>query len=634
MVAGYRLDAIVGRGGMGVVYRATQLDLQRTVALKLIAAELLEDVAARRRFLQESRLAASIDHPHVIPIYAAGEVEGVPYIAMQYVAGDDARTLVRREGRLAPVRAARIVAQVAGALDAAHAVGLVHRDVKPANVLIAVGEHAYLSDFGLSRHVRSISGATATGQWVGTLDYVAPEQIRGGPVDARSDVYALGCLLHYLLTAQIPFPRETDEARLWAHLTEPPPRPSDRGAPVAFDEVIRRALAKSPDDRYPSAGDLGRAAEAAAAGRDSVVPERAVARGDAAPAEEPTRPARPATADRPRKARRRRVIAALLGAAAVAAAAGVAVLLGDDAGGRRTTTATPTPTATTPKPPQVVATVPYGSRPNSVVLAGDRVWVGAWRTGHLAALDATTNRPVRALEPESAGGTVDMVLAGRSLWVATRARQLLELDPATGRSRRDPVPIAMDPAALAVHAGDVYVGEELDTGQARITRYDGRTGQVQASVAAGPDIAGVVYARGRVWTLHGSPNHLVERDPQTLRRTTYIPLPGVTVGALAAGRGALWVTIPDQDQLMRYHLRDGNRATVSVGARPIGIAIHGNRVWVASSGTSTLERVSTRSMRLAGEPIRVPLNPLALAVDDDGVWVTCVGENVVARVET
>ena len=289
--AGHRIEAVIGRGGMGVVYRATQLDLERLVALKIVAPELVQDETARRRFVQESRLAASIDHPHVIPIHRAGEEGGVPYLVMRYVAGDDGRSLVRREGPLSPERAARIVAQVADALDAAHMAGLVHRDVKPANVLLGAGDHAYLSDFGLTRHVRSISDATRTGHWVGTLDYVAPEQIRGGEIDARADVYALGCLLFFLLTAQVPFPSEGDEAKLWAHLTAPPPRVTAVASetPAAFDDVIRRALAKAPDDRYQSAGDLGRAAVAAAAGVPSVAPERAVARRSASPLETRTR---------------------------------------------------------------------------------------------------------------------------------------------------------------------------------------------------------------------------------------------------------------------------------------------------------------------------------------------------------
>ena len=623
---------------MGVVYRATQLDLDRTVALKVVAPELLEEERARERFLQESRLAAAIDHPHVIPLYYAGEEDGVPYLAMRFVAGDDGRALVRREGPIEPERAARIVAQVAGALDAAHAAGLVHRDVKPANVLLGPGEHAYLSDFGLSRRVRSISGVTATGQWVGTLDYVAPEQIRGGAVDARTDVYALGCVLHFLLTGVIPFPREGDEAKLWAHLTEAPPLPSEHGAPPAFDPVIRRALAKSPDDRYQSAGDLGRAAEAAAAGRDVEEPERVVARGDAAPVEVPTRESprheREATTRLPH--RRRRVLAVLATALAAAAAAVIAVVaLSGDGDPDNAARGTPTPTAT-PAPrgdPSVVATVPFGTRPNAIVSAAGRVWVGAWRTDHLGAIDPETNRAVRA-RPETGGGTVDMVVADGSLWVLSRARQLLRLDPRTGRQQAPPVPLTMDPAALAVHGEDVYVGEEiLHTGQAQVIRLDKETGAVEATVATGPNISGLAYVRGQLWVVHGGPNHLARRDPQTLRKTKDVLLPGGSIGALAWGAGALWITIPDQDQLVRYRPRTGDRAAVSVNPRPIGLAVHGRRVWVAASGSSTLQRVSTDDLQPVGDPIRVPLNPLAVSVSaDEGVWVTCVGENVVARV--
>src|SRR5690349_10853017 len=286
--AGHRIEMVAGRGGMGVVYKATQLALDRTVALKVIAAGLLEDQTVRARFVRESKVAASIDHPNVIPIYYAGDEDGIAYIAMRYVAGDDVRSLVRREGPLDPQRAAHIVAQIASALDAAHAAGLVHRDIKPANVLLGPDDHVYLTDFGLTKHALSIAGTTKPGHWVGTLDYVAPEQIRGERVDARADVYALGCLLYYTLTGEVPYKREGDEARLWAHLNDPPPKPSEHGAPEAFDAVVERALAKNPDERYPSAGDLGRAARAAAANEQPAQRERLVAKGAAAPVESPT----------------------------------------------------------------------------------------------------------------------------------------------------------------------------------------------------------------------------------------------------------------------------------------------------------------------------------------------------------
>src|SRR3954468_19459168 len=211
--AGHRVETVAGRGGMGVVYRATQLALDRTVALKVIAPSLIEVDAMRNRFVRESKVAASIDHPNVIPIYYTGEEDGVAYIAMRYVAGDDVRTLVRREGALEPRRAARIAAQAAAALDAAHVAGLVHRDVKPANVLLGPEDHTYLTDFGLTKHVLSDAGATKPGQWVGTLDFVAPEQIRGERIAARADVYGLACLLFYMLAGRPPYDHDNDEAK-------------------------------------------------------------------------------------------------------------------------------------------------------------------------------------------------------------------------------------------------------------------------------------------------------------------------------------------------------------------------------------------------------------------------------------
>ena len=262
--AGNRLDEVAGRGGMGVVYRATDLALDRHVAVKLIAPALADDPAFRRRFVSESKVAASLDHPNVVPIHHAGEQDGVLFQVMRYVEGEDLRTMLRREGRLEPERAAPIVAQVAAALDAAHARGLVHRDVKPANVLLDAKRHVYLTDFGLSVRLGGIDDSRP-GRLLGTVHYISPEQIRGEEIGVRSDVYALGAMLFHMLTGGVPFPADGDEARLWAHLSEPPPAPSCAGGriPVAFDAVIARAMAKDPAHRYASAGELSRAAGAA-----------------------------------------------------------------------------------------------------------------------------------------------------------------------------------------------------------------------------------------------------------------------------------------------------------------------------------------------------------------------------------
>jgi len=283
---GCRIEAEVGRGGMGVVYRAEQVALGRKVALKLVAPALARDEAFRRRFERESQMAAAIDHPHAIPVYEAGEDGGQLFILMRYVAGADLASLLASEGALEPARVARIVAQVGSALDAAHGTGLVHRDVKPANILLSgegSDEHAYLSDFGLTKDAASASALTHTGQWVGTLDYVAPEQLEGKPVDARTDVYALGCLLYEALSGAVPY-GGSDVAKMWGHAHSAPPSFAGLDpARAAFAPVVARALAKAPEDRFPSSGDLGRAAAAAAAGTTSPVRERSVATGAAAP---------------------------------------------------------------------------------------------------------------------------------------------------------------------------------------------------------------------------------------------------------------------------------------------------------------------------------------------------------------
>ncbi|MGW3286245.1 serine/threonine-protein kinase [Streptomyces sp. NPDC001002] len=259
-VAGYRIEREIGRGGMAVVYRARDLRLDRAVALKLLAPELARNDTFRLRFTHESRAAAAIDHPHIVPVFEAGETDGVLYIAMRYVEGSDLRHLLDRQGPLAPPATLRIAAQVASALDAAHDHGLVHRDVKPGNILVARGtdsdhpEHVYLTDFGLTKKSLSLTGFTSVGQFVGTLDYVAPEQISGRPVDGRCDVYGLACVVYESLAGRPPFRRDDDMALLWAHqYDEPPPltesRP-DLSAPV--DAVFAKALAKSPDDRHDS----------------------------------------------------------------------------------------------------------------------------------------------------------------------------------------------------------------------------------------------------------------------------------------------------------------------------------------------------------------------------------------------
>jgi serine/threonine-protein kinase len=255
---------------MSVVYQAEHPRLSSTVALKVLAPELAMDDVFRARFLQESRIAASVNHPNVIPIYDMGPCDELLYIAMRYVAGADLRTVLKQRGHLSPSQTLLLMGQAGRALDAAHRHRLVHRDVKPANILIEQGadedpDHVYLADFGITKHVRERSGLTATGQFVGTIDYMAPEQIRGQLVDGRTDIYALGCVLYQCLTGSVPFPKEPDTAVLWAHLEDQPTPLSELrpDLPPTINDVVVRALAKAPDDRYQTCREMMAAAREA-----------------------------------------------------------------------------------------------------------------------------------------------------------------------------------------------------------------------------------------------------------------------------------------------------------------------------------------------------------------------------------
>jgi serine/threonine protein kinase len=261
--ADHLIHGVAGRGAMGIVYRATNVPLEREVALKVIAPELSEDREFRIRFQREYRAEASINHPNVMRVYGAGAKEGLLYVTMRYIEGTDLGRLLTGGRSLAPALAAGLVAQVAEALDAAHARGIVHRDVKPANVLLDGPEdapHAILTDFGLMKNLNSKVQLTMAGSFVGTCNYASPEQLLSEGIDARTDVYALGCVLYLSLTGEVPFPRESSASRMYAHLDVPAPV-----LPGPLGEVILRAMAKDPAERFQSAGELGRAAVAAAA---------------------------------------------------------------------------------------------------------------------------------------------------------------------------------------------------------------------------------------------------------------------------------------------------------------------------------------------------------------------------------
>src|SRR5262245_54068255 len=373
---GYRIEEQIGHGGMGVVYRAYDLRLKRTVALKLVTPELALDERFRKRFARETELAMSLEHPNVVPIHDAGDVAGRLYLAMRLVVGTDLRKLLRAKGALEPSRALAICGQIANALDHAHARGLVHRDVKPSNVLLDENEHVYLADFGLTRRLEEQGAQAGEGRSVGTPAYLAPEQIEGKPVDGRADVYSLGCVLFECLTGKVPYLRDSELAVAWAHLEEAPPRASelDSGMPRGIDPVIAKAMAKEPDDRYPTCAALIAAA------------------GDALGLRQAQGPLR-------------RAFLLLAAALLIGLAAVLAVVFVTRGGGEQSTAAlfgaANTAVRIDPGTNEVSAVVGVGLVPSAVATGGQSVWVYNSGDASVSEIDAATNT-VRHTTPLSA----------------------------------------------------------------------------------------------------------------------------------------------------------------------------------------------------------------------------------------
>jgi len=659
----HRILGLAGRGGMGVVYRAVDLDLDRVVALKVIAPALAEEPDFRARFVAESKAAASIEHPHVIPVYYAGEREGVLFIVMRFVDGPDLRALVRAEGPLDPERAAHVVAQLGGALDAAHAHGLVHRDVKPANVLLGNEDHAYLTDFGLTKREASTGAQTRAGGWVGTLGFVAPEQIRGERVDARTDVYALGCVLVHALTGAAPYIRESDEATLWAHLNAPPP--TDR-VPREFAGVVERALSKDPADRFPSAGDLGRAA-LAAAGRSAVgEPERIVARGAAAPAGAAT-----AVQGRGRRRGRAREGAthgspaggeddlgetvvtardrgegaigtlarrpAVLAAAALVLGAGVfgAVLLGGEDPDRAPGGGAPS--ATQPaglRPAEAGEPIPIASRPNAITVTRGRVWALSNKSAEIVVLDSRTSRQVRRV-PIGGGGT--SVAAGfNSVWaVKSSTGKLLRISAKTGR-RLDSRSLVVDGEAISVVTGQgaIWVGvrNQGNDGSApeTVVRIDPSTlAQEPISVPGG--VQDLAVGAGAVWVTNRFRDSVVRIDAANVARQKEIPV-GRGPNGIAVGLGAVWVAAAADDAITRINPGSLQRRTIRLGESPTRVTVGGGSVWVTARESNRLIRIDPARRRVR-ERIMTGSRPFALdVIEGRSVWLTLLNESAVQRV--
>ncbi len=657
-VAGYRIESLVGRGGMGVVYRAVQLRLERVVALKVIAPELLDDEDVRARFLAEARAAASVDHPNVIPVHEAGEDDGVAFIAMRYVAGADLRSRVRHGGALDPAEAAGFVVQAAAALDAIHRAGFVHRDVKPANLLVDPNGHVYLTDFGLAKQIITHSGATRTGHWVGTLDYVAPEQIRGGRIDARADVYALGGVLHYTLTGRVPFEREGDEAKLWAQLSAPPPAPSQlrRGLRPDFDGVVARAMAKEADHRFPSAGDLGRAAHAAAVGAVPSEPERVVARGAAAPGAAPVEPGLAAEAETntaqagpigrapgelvpaaPRRRRPRLLAAGVIAIGMVAVAIGAWSLR--DEPRTRSTAATTTPTAapTVKATPTAVASVAQtianvNDRPNGIVLADGDLWLSSARQPYLTRVDPVTGKE-RKRHPKTDAEINAMVSYRDDVWVAVAAtREVLRFDGRTGKLRKR-LKLPARPRRLAVANSGVWVATEPEIGgPGELLRYDHDGRLMQPTLVVNEGIGGLIAADGAIWVVKDRTHKLARMRPDADVLTDWATLSS-PAQSLRFGDDALWVTLDGEDEIARISADGRSQRTTATGHAPSQSVIAGGRLFVANRNDNTVLVFDPNTLKRIGEPIDVGFNPYAMVADDRSVWVTGLGDNTLTRID-
>ena len=435
-LGGYRVESVLGRGGMSVVYRADDVRLKRKVALKLLAPELAEDDAFRDRFLRESELAASLEHPNVVPIYAAGDLGGLLYIAMRYVPGTDLRALLRREAALEPERALALVSQVANALDAAHERGLVHRDVKPSNVLLtgrARHEHCYdfNADFGLSTSASDRSAVADPRQVVGTIDYVAPEQIRDDEVDGRADVYALSCLLYECLAGDVPFRRSSDVAVIYAHLEEAPAPVSERrpGLPSAIDDVLGKGMAKVPEERWPTCGALVEAARSALGGAAVIAPVRASRR----------------------RGRSRVFFVAAVGAVAIGAAAAAALLT--DGGTAISSDASLV--RIDPANGRAAGSLALGTQPTAVTVCAGSVWVTR-AGGRVSQIDPKTLTPHTVSVPAAAADVADD--GNLAAVVSGPPEQVTMIDAAYGKvSNVVALPGGRIAAGVAVQGRDIWV---------------------------------------------------------------------------------------------------------------------------------------------------------------------------------
>jgi serine/threonine-protein kinase len=587
---------------MGIVYAAEHLTLGVTRALKVLTVEAARDPIFRARFERESRLAASLEHPNIVPVFEAGETEGRVFLSMRYVDGPTLREVLSTRGALPLAEVADLVAQVAAALDAAHASGLVHRDVKPANILLEnPGEKGriFLGDFGISRLLVSARDLTETGEMLGTVNYVAPEQIAGASVDARSDVYSLGCVAFEALAGRPPFERETQLATMFAHANDP--RPSATAMrnelPAAVDRVFARALAIEPLDRYAHAydfaDDLGRA----------LAGERVRARRRLAM---PTR-ARAAIAVSVL------LIAAVLGALAIAGA-----FSGSGGGGPPAAPAA-----------RAIGNVDVASHPVAVAVGQFNVFTASTSEKSVSALVPAASH--RARPPIATGGApVSLVAAFSSIWVVDRAgNRLLRVSPGQG-SPPVPIPVGKKPSDVAVSSTYLWVTNEGDD---TLSRVDPNTNRVKSTSPVGDAPRSVAVGEGGVWVADSGDGTLTELDPATGKpRGTPVHVDGAP-DSLAVGEAGVWVIDSMQGRLVRVSPGSGEVSPpIVAGPHPTSVTTGFGYAWVAY-GDNTVRRIDPTQLLAAGDPIPVGRSPDSIAAGDGYVWTANRGDSTVTRIQ-
>jgi len=593
VIAGFRIESLLAEGAMGAVYLAEERAAGQRVALKVLSPELARDERFRQRFLRESEVAASLHHAHVVPTVAAGEEDGVLYLAMAYVNGPDLRAVLRREGRLDAGRAVEIVSQAAQALDAAHAEGLVHRDVKPGNILVSTapdggGDHVYVCDFGLARHVSSVSSLTGERGFVGTIDYVPPEQIEGGRLDARADVYSLGCVLYECLVGKKPFERDSELSVVFAHLNEPPPRATDERPelPEAFDAVFATALAKAPDDRYATCGELAKAARAALRGR---------------------RLAR-------RRAVRRRLV--LAGAALVIVSAAVVSVLAATGGTSASHDAQPAQIALAAgalnvvdaKSHRVVGTVP--SAPGTLAFTAGSAWLLSPEKQLLSRVDLRTLKVDRRIALPWQSG--ELATSGGAVWVGEDfGSRFWRIEPTSGKVvSRFTVPDGGINGA-AYGDGSLWLARSSE-----ILRVDPRTGRVLRHISA--PAQRLLYADGFLWSATPGDGRVAKIDPASNAVVARQKLHG-WLSDIAVGGGSLWAAVAPDGDVFRLSEDDlGVQSTRAVGLDPEQISFGGGRLWVANTAARALSSVEQVSG--TRQQFRTMSEPMAAVYHAGRVW--------------